>query len=178
MVSEINISGISFFMPVITFLFIFILVYAILAKTKILGESKWVNLLIGFIVGIIFMSFSSINNGGTTQYVNTIVPWAVVLLVCIFLILVLAGLGTKDLGKIMTSKFAWVIIIILIVIFLISAIKVFNPVFHPDYGITSGDKPQVLSQIWDFFGKSTIGGSILLILIGIVVAIILTRKWA
>ena len=67
----IDVSGINFFMPVFSFLFVFVIVYAILAKTKILGDNKFVNLVIGFIMAIIFMSFSS-----TELYVETIIPWA------------------------------------------------------------------------------------------------------
>lgn len=166
----IDISGIYFFMPVFSFLFVFLIVYAILARTKILGESGFVNLLVSFIMAIIFMSFSSLE-----LYVKTIVPWAIVLLVIVFLVLLLAGMSTKDLGKIMTNKFAWAIIIILLIIFLISAIKVFNPVFHPDLVITSGEGTSLVEQIaYSLDGRVT--GTILLIIIALAVSWILTRK--
>jgi len=166
----IDISGIYFFMPVFSFLFVFLIVYAILARTKILGESGFVNLLVSFIMSIIFMSFSSLE-----LYVKTIVPWAIVLLVIVFLVLLLAGMSTKDLGKIMTNKFAWAIIIILLIIFLISAIKVFNPVFHPDLVITSGEGTSLVEQIaYSLDGRVT--GTILLIIIALAVSWILTRK--
>jgi hypothetical protein len=172
--AEINIAGLYFFMPVFSFLFVFLIVYAILLKTKILGEGKFVIALISFVIAIIFMSFSTANFS-TDQYVRTIVPWFAVLLVCVFLVLVLAGLSTKDLGGIMNNKFAWVVIAILIIIFVLAAIRVFNPVFHPEYGITSGDRPQVLSQIANLFNNS-VGGSILLLIIAIIVAWVITRK--
>ncbi len=166
----IDISGVYFFMPIFSFLFVFLIVYAILARTKILGEAGFVNLLISFIMAIIFMSFSSLE-----LYVKTIVPWAIVLLVSVFLVLLLAGMSTKELDKIMTKKFAWSIIIILIVIFLISAIKVFNPVFHPDLIITSGEGTSLIEQL-TYSVDGRVAGTILLILIAIVVSWILTRK--
>jgi hypothetical protein len=166
----IDVSGVNFFMPVFSFLFVFVIVYAILAKTKILGDNKFVNLVIGFIMAIIFMSFSS-----TELYVETIIPWAAVLLVMIFLVLLIAGLSTKDLDKIMTTKFAWVVIAILIIIFIIAAIKVFNPVFHPDYIVVSGDKPLIISQIWNFLGSKNMG-IIFLIVIALLVSWIITKK--
>lgn len=164
-----DITGIYFFMPVFSFLLVFFIVFAILAKTKVLGDSAFINVLIGFIMAIIFMSFSSLE-----LYVQTIIPWFVVLLVCIFLALVVAGLATKDLEKIMTSKFAWAMIAILVVIFLIAAIKVFNPVFHSDLGVTSGEGTSLIEQISTATGGRFLG-TILLIVIAIAVAWVLTR---
>jgi len=164
-----DITGMYFFMPVFSFLLVFFIVFAILAKTKVLGDSAFINVLIGFIMAIIFMSFSSLE-----LYVQTIVPWFVVLLICIFLALVVAGLATKNLEKIMTSKFAWAMIIILVVIFMIAAIKVFNPVFHSDLGIASGEGTSLIEQISMAAGGRFLG-TILLIIIAIAVAWVLTR---
>ena len=151
-----NISGIEFFMPVFSFLFVFVVVFALLAKTKILGDSKFINSLISFIVAVVFMSFSSLE-----LYVKTIMPWFVVLVVVVFCVLLIAGLSTKSWEKMMTPAFAWVVVGILIIIFLVAAIRVFNPVFHPDLGITSGG---------GFFG------SLILIVVGALVAWVLTKK--
>ncbi len=77
-----DISGLNFFMPVFSFLFVSLIVYLILFKTKILGEGKFLLLLVSFIMAIIFLSFSSLE-----LYVQTIVPWFVVLLISVFLII-------------------------------------------------------------------------------------------
>jgi hypothetical protein len=138
----VDISGIFFFMPIISFLFIFLVVWSILVKTKILGESSWVNLFVGLIMATIFISFSSLD-----LYVRTIVPWFVVLFICVFLVLLLGGLATKDLSKFMGNWLGWVSIILLVIIFLVSAIKVFNPVFHQDLIITSGEGTSLMQQI-------------------------------
>ncbi len=149
----VDITGLYFFMPVFSFLFVFVVVYAVLAKTKILGDEK-VNLLVSFVMAIIFMNFSSMQ-----LYVETVLPWFVVLLVCVFLILLIAGFSTK-LENITKPGFGWFIVGVLVIIFLIAAIRVFNPVFHPDYVVTSGDRPMILSQIRDIFG-SPVSGTIL-----------------
>jgi len=165
----INITGIYFFMPVFSFLFVFVVVYAILTKTKVLGEQK-VNLLISFVMAIIFMNFSSMQ-----LYVETMLPWFIVFLICLFLVLIIMAFSTKDVGKMMTPAFAWVMVAILVVIFLISAIKVFNPVFHPEYGLTSGSSPQIISQIRSVFDNTT-SGSVLLLIVAAVVTWVLVRK--
>jgi len=164
-----DITGIYFFMPVFSFLFVFVVVYAILAKTKVLGEQK-VNLIVSFVMAIIFMNFSSMQ-----LYVETMLPWFIVFVICLFLVLVIMAFSTKDVGKMMTPAFAWIMVAILVVIFLISAIKVFNPVFHPEYGITSGNSPQIISQIRSVFDNSA-SGSILLLIVAAVVTWVLVRK--
>ena len=166
-----DISGINFFMPVFSFLFVFVVVYAVLAKTKVLGDQR-VNLLVSFIIAIIFMNFSSLD-----LYVKTILPWFVVLLVCLFLVLVIIGFSTKDFEKMTTPGFAWVVVVILLIIFLIAAIRVFNPMFHSELGITSAGEGQqgVLVQIRNMF-DSQVSGSVLLLILGFIVAYVLTKK--
>ena len=170
----INISGLEFFMPIFSFLFVFIIVFIILGLTKVLGESKWLHVFIAFVMAIIFMSFSS----SMELYLQTILPWFVVLIVVVFLVLLIAGFSTKALDKIMTPAFAWVIVAILVIIFLIAAVKVFNPVFHPELIVTSGDVGQegIGSQIYGFFSSSRFAGSFLLIIVAGVVAWVLTKQ--
>ena len=163
-----DISGLNFFMPVFSFLLVFVIVYALLAKFKIIGESKWILVFVSFIVAIIFMSFSSLK-----LYVETIIPWFVVLLVIVFLVLIMGFFTSKD--WVPKSWFAWIIIIILIIIFLVSAIRVFNPVFHPDLGITSGQGTSMLEQVGEYLDGGFLGSVLLLIIAGIV-AWVITRK--
>jgi hypothetical protein len=165
-----DISGIFIFMPVFSFLFVFTVVFAVLAKTKVLGEGR-VNILVSFIMAIIFMNFSSLD-----LYVRTITPWFVVLLVCLFFVLVLIGFSTKSIDKMLTPGFAWVIVSILLIIFLIAAIRVFNPMFHPDLILTSGEGGPGIVQQFLYIFDSRIGGSLLLLAIAAVVAWILSKK--
>jgi hypothetical protein len=166
-----DISGLKFFMPVFSFLFVFVIVYAILAKTKIIGESKFVHLLISFIISIVFMSVSSME-----LYVREIIPWFAVLIVIVFLVLLVAGFSTKKLEDIMTPTFAWIAIAVLIIIFLIAAIQVFNPVLHPESVVVSGDSPGIIGQLRDFVTSSKVAGSIILLIVAAIVAWIITKK--
>jgi len=163
-----DISGLNFFMPLFSFLLVFVVVYALLARFKIIGEGKFINILISFVVAIIFISFSSLK-----LYIETILPWFVVLLVIVFLVLIMGFFSSKDWSP--KSWFAWIIIIVLIAIFLISAIYVFNPVFHPDLGLASGQGTSMLEQISGYFDGGFLGSILLLIIAGIV-AWVITRK--
>ena len=165
-----NISGLLFFMPVFSFLFVAIIVYALLAKTKIIGESKWILLLTSFIVAVVFMSFSS-----AELYVRTILPWFVILMVVVFLIILIAMFSTNAWDKIMTPTFAWIVVVVLIIIFLVAAIRVFNPVLHPDLGVTSGQGSSLIEQIRGWLENGALG-SVLLIIIAAIVAWVITKK--
>jgi hypothetical protein len=166
----IDITGIYFFMPVFSFLLVFFIVYAVLAKSKILGESAFINVLVGFIMAIIFMSFSSLE-----LYVQTIIPWFVVLLVSVFLVLMVVGFASGKVTEVLSNKtIGWIVIVLLLVIFLLSAIKVFNPIFHPDLGITSGEGTSLIEQISEAAGGRILG-TILLIIIAVAVAWVLTK---
>ena len=81
-----DISGLAYFMPIFGFLFIFVIVFALLDKTKILGGVKWIDVLISFIVAIIFATMTSVR-----EYVEQVTPWFVVLVVALFFILVIVG---------------------------------------------------------------------------------------
>ena len=168
----INISGLEFFMPILSFLFVFLVVFIILGLTSVLGESKFLHFLIAFIMAVIFMSFSSME-----LYVRTINAWFVTLLVIVFLVLMIAGFSTKKIDSIMSPAFAWVIIGVLVLIFLIAAIKVFNPVLHPDLIVTSGGSEESFSeQLGYFFSSSKVAGSVLLIIVAAIVSWVLTRS--
>ena len=164
----IDISGLMFFMPVFSFLFVFVIVYALLASSKVLGESKFINLLISFIIAVIFISFSSLD-----LYVQTVIPWIVVLLIVVFFVLLMGMFTSKD--WVPKAWLGWVVIAVLIIIVLIAAIRVFNPVFHPDLGVTSGEGTSLLQQLRGYMSGGVVG-SIILIVIAIVVAWVITKK--
>ncbi|MBT4166458.1 hypothetical protein HOE04_05450 [archaeon] len=168
-----DISGVFFFMPVFSFLFVFLITYAILVKTKLLGDMNWISVFVSFILAIVFMSFSSIE-----LYVRSIIPWFAVLFVIVFLVLLIAGLSTKNLDKVMTTGFAWVMVSILVVVFLIIAIKVFNPVLHPDLIVTSGDGTQagIVEQLRNILDTKVAGGLLLAVIAGIVAMVITKGK--
>ncbi len=165
-----DISGIYFFMPVFSFLFVFFIIYALLSISKVLGDSKFIHTLISFIVSVVFMSFSS-----AELYIRQIIPWFVVLTIVVFLILMIAGF-TKNLEAVTKPWFAWLIIIILGIIFIISAIQVFNPVLHPELVISAGDNPGIIQQFKTFITSSKIAGSLILLIVAGIVSWVVTKK--
>ena len=156
-----DLSGLSYFMPIFGFLFVFVIVYALLLKTKILGDNMWINLIISFIIAIIFSVVSS-----TQEYVQTITPWFAVLVIALFFILVIIGLSPHKLGEIMKPGFVWVFIILLILVFLVSAIKVFPSSFGNAWN----------SLVGFITNEARIAGAIILLIIAAIAAWVITKK--
>jgi hypothetical protein len=168
----IDISGLQFFMPVFSFLFVFLIVYSILSVSKIIGESKFIHLVISFIISVVFMSFSSLE-----LYIRTVIPWLVVLLTIVFAVLLVGFFFTRKFEDIVSPALKWIIIGLVLIVFLVSAIYVFNPVFHPELGVTGGDSGEsLIQQMGEFFGDSRFGGSLLLVIVAVIVAWVLTKK--
>jgi len=157
----VDISGIGYFMPIFGFLFIFIIVYALLAKTKLLGDSKAINAIIALVVAIIFAVFAS-----TQEYIRQVTPWFAVLMIVLFFVLIIIGLSQQKIADIMKPWAVWVFIIALILVFLIVAIKVF---------------PDTFGNVWSdivyfFINNAKIAGAIVLLIIGGIVVWIVTKK--
>lgn len=78
------------------FLLIFAIVYAVLEKTKILGDNHQVNAIIGGVIGLVFVSALS-----PKRVVENLILFFTVAIVVIFIVLLLWGFvaGTKDKDK-------------------------------------------------------------------------------
>ena len=81
--------------------------YAILAKTKLLGESNFVNLFLSFIFATIFVTFSP-----GVDYVTTITPWFVILIISLLFVMMIIGFSQKEIDKMMKPGFSWFFIVL------------------------------------------------------------------
>lgn len=74
---------------ILPFLLVFVLVFAILQRTKILGEGKkQIDALISLVIGLIVVSF-----GYATNIITSLVPFLAVAAVIILVFLLLAGMA-------------------------------------------------------------------------------------
>jgi len=153
----VSLSGLSYFMPVFSFLFFFFLVYALLAKTKILGENNFVHVLISLLLAVFF-----IVNVSLVDFVSFSSAWVVVFFVCLFFILILIGFTHGKVDVIMKPFVAWILLIALIVFFIISSAYVFNWAVN-------------WPVVWDWFYTDWFGLVLLLVIAGIV-SWVLTKK--
>lgn len=155
--TTVDLSSIQSFLPILAFLLVFTVVFAVLAKIKVLGESKFVNLLISFIVAAIFVSVTS-----ATDYVIKITPWFVIFVVSFMFILIIIGFSDK-VPDALKKGLGIVFVIGVLIAFLISAFYTFS-------------SASFIGQVSDWVTKPRIYGAILLIVIGAIASWILTRK--
>lgn len=141
---ELDLSGIATIIPVFGFLLIFTVCYALLSKTKALGENKFVSLLVSFCIGIIFLV-----SANAVKYVKTVTPWFATFVVSLLFIALIVGVIKGDIEKFFTPKFGWFLVVVLIMIFVISAIFIFadtlNKYFVPIKQIAA--QPQIFGVI-------------------------------
>lgn len=117
----VDLSSLNLIMPVFSFLFVFVLIYALLAKTQVLGENKFIHLFLSFLLSIFF-----IVNVSLVDFVRFSSAWFVVFLVCVFLILLMVAFTHGKVDVIMKPWVAWIMLIALIMFFIISSSYTFN----------------------------------------------------
>ncbi len=118
--TTVDVSLIQTYLPILSFLLVFTVVFAILAKYKIIGESKFVNLFVSFLIATIFVSLTS-----AREYVVSITPWfAVFVIVSLFLLSLLGLFGKVPEG--LKTGVGVVTVIALLIVFLISAYYTFS----------------------------------------------------
>jgi hypothetical protein len=165
-----DLSAITYFAPIAVFLIVFVITFAILLKTKILGDHKWLLLFISFLVATIFISAA-----GAKQYISTIVPWFAVLIVTLVFILMVTGMVGKfdSFNKGIGIAF----IVLLGFVFLITGFVLFSSVifpYLPGPGFGSGSNTEATIAL-DWLYSPRIAGAILLIIISAAVSWVLVR---
>ena len=118
-------------MPILSFLVVFIICFAVLARIKILG-SKFLELLVSFIIAIIFVSAV-----GPRNYILAIIPWFAILIVGLFLVMVLTGFVGKDL-IFMNKGIGIAFVVLLLIAFVVSIFFVFSSYLGPYLPFSSG----------------------------------------
>ncbi|MDH3325033.1 MAG: hypothetical protein OEL89_05320, partial [Candidatus Peregrinibacteria bacterium] len=124
MAVEASISAIGYFMPIFAFLLVFIVVYALLNKTGVLGGSQPVMLFISFILASFFIMEASL-----VEFVRFSSAWfGAGVIGLFFLLVVLAFLPGKDPLAFLTKNdwFSWVILGLIVAFFIISSAYLFN----------------------------------------------------
>lgn len=165
-----DISGITYFLPIISFLIVFIVIYALLAKTKILGESLGIQLFVSFLLATIFISASAPRN-----YVETIIPWFVVVLISLFLILAIIGFIGKP-AEGMSKGIGMIFVIILGLMLLGSAFFAFSDYLSPYLpgSSSNGANPNILA-FTDWLYSSRVAGALLLVVAAAIVSWVLVK---
>lgn len=127
MATFLDVTGLQYFSNLFAFLFVWLIVYALLAYTKALGNNQLIHALIGLIIGL-FALFSPTVTGA----IIFIAPWFALIFVFIMLIMVAGNMfGATDLGASPAFRST---ILALMVIILVTGVLIYvrNQISVPD----------------------------------------------
>jgi hypothetical protein len=126
MATVLDVSVLEFFSPLFIFLFVLFVFYAILDKTKILGENKGLSFLTALVVALLFVITTP-----ALQIVETVTPWLVVMLVvfmAIIIILLFIGVKADTISEVVSSRSSvWMIVIVLVLLLGVALTNVIGP---------------------------------------------------
>jgi len=166
-----DVSVVTYFAPILAFFIVFVLMYALLNKTKVIGENTWILLFVSFIIATIFVTAGSVS-----QVLLNVIPWFAILVVALFFILLLSGfVGEIDAIR---KGVNWFFVILLVLVFIISGVKVFSHTLSPYlpgpyFGAGDAD-PQVLFFL-DWLYTPRIIGAVLLLGLAALVSWVLVK---
>ncbi len=128
MVSLID-SGLGdFLIPIFIFILIYAVIFAVLRKTKILGDDVNINAVVAFVLAALFAVVP-----GAMKFVSIIAPWFVMLVIIAFsllLVFMFGGLKTEKIEQIFrNSTVVWTILMISIIIVMGGLTAVYGPIF-------------------------------------------------
>jgi len=89
MATFLDVTGLEYFSKIFVFLFVWLVVYAVLAYTKVLGNNQAVSILIGLILALLSLFVPVVT--GAIQF---IAPWFVL----VFVFIILSTVALKTLG--------------------------------------------------------------------------------
>jgi hypothetical protein len=165
----VDLSGFGYLLPLWTFLLVFIIVFAVLVTTKLVGDNKFWLLFVSFVVSSVFITAA-----GARAFVETAVPWGVVFLVSAFFILLLTGFIGEPV-KALKGGITIGLVVLLLLVFLFSALYIFSDSFLPYLpGGTAGGTTQ-LGAFLDWLYSPPVGGMFLLLLVSALVGWILVK---
>lgn len=161
-------SSLVFIMPLLAFLFIFIVSFALFSKTKILGGSEVTNVLISFLISIIFVV-----NPPATKFTLATIPWIAVLMVVLLFILLILTFVKGNIEDIVKSKIvALILVAAVLLVFLGAAVNVFGPLINV---VSSGSLEPIQNTALELFLSPAVLGAIVLVIIAGITYYFLTK---
>jgi hypothetical protein len=106
-----RLQDIGVFNVLLPFLLVFTIVYAILHKTKILGDRKNFHIGIAFVIGMLFVI-----EGSLVRIMNRAIPNVGIILVAVLMVLILIGLFGAELQIGGNSLSGWIALISFVIV--------------------------------------------------------------
>ena len=164
MATFLDVSGLEHFTSIFVFLFVWIVVYAILLWVKVLGENKFVHALIGLLLAI-FVLISPV----ATSVVAGIAPFIAVIFLCVVLISVASQMLGGGIESFPALRGVFLVFIILIIV-IGAAVKIREQVDVPS------ETQKDLSKTVNLIFHPTFLGTVLIFAIAIFTIALLASK--
>lgn len=146
----VDLSLMNILSPIIIFILIWALTYALLTKSKVLGDNQNLNAVISFAVAVLFILIP-----GTTKFVSIFTPWIMVLfigIVLLFSLFYFIGWDFKSIQEHLgAGVIVWTIIIIFLIILFVSLSNIFGEKVAP---YSSADSSSTISSTIEGAGGS------------------------
>ncbi|MBU0629104.1 MAG: hypothetical protein KKC75_07990 [Nanoarchaeota archaeon] len=112
MATFLDITGLQNFSSFFVFIFVWLAVFAILTYSRVLGDNKGIQIIIGLIIGL-FVLFSPIATGA----IEYIAPWfAVVFIFVIFATMAIKSFGATGIESLGSLRIVTLVVIILVMV--------------------------------------------------------------
>lgn len=166
--ATVDLSGIQYVLPIVSFLLVFVIVFAVLQKSKII-EKVWIQVFTSFLFATIFISAT-----GPAKYVENASAWFGVFFVSLFLIMLMMGLVGKNMES-LHKPIGIVFVVLVILMFIISAIVVFNDTLSPYLPWSADHGSGSAGDFTNWFYSGRVMGAVLLIVVSAIVSLILMK---
>lgn len=162
----VDLSSISYFLPLLVYLLVAVVIGALMIKFKILGESKGVSIFLALFIATIFISAASVR-----QYVTEIVPWFAVFVIILFFLLFLIAFVGKN-AEFMTKGVGVAVVVLAVLAFVFVGVRVFG--YALEQYMPGGSSP--VSAVSEWIIEPKVLGAILLLAVSGLAAWIVTKK--
>lgn len=169
--AEIDFYYITYFAPILAFLIVFVILFAVLQKTRILGENKWLQTFLSFIIAAVFVAFA-----GTRDYILKVTPWFAILIVSLVFVILLLSMASLKVEGDLSKWIGGVAVILFLIAFLISGFMIFSHVLAPYVpGGSSSSGNADIGNFFNWFYSARVFGALLLLVVGGIVSWILIK---
>jgi len=158
--------ALGYIMPLLAFFFVFILVYALLEKTRVLGESRGIHWTLSMIIAIFFV-FTPM----ATKFTALTVPWVIIFIFMVFFILLTITFVRGKIDDIVDSKLiAFIFVAVILIIFIFSALNVFGPL------VSQGAFSPQAQSMFDYVFNPQFLAMVIILVLGAVLSWKVTSK--
>lgn len=165
----VDVSSFNYLLPIWAFLLVFVISFAMLTKLKLFGENPWWHVFISFFIASIFITAAD-----ARSFVSDTVPWAVVVLIAGFFVLLLTGFlgkGVEGIGK-GVSIF---LVVALFLVFFFGALHVFGGDLFRYLPGGSGSSNSNVAGFFDWLYSARVSGALLLLIVCALVSWVLVK---